>query len=150
MIHAPRGHHRQDDVHDTLQRVVAQEWSAGFEVAGEFSTLETFGFWDGHTPKTPPFVVPVRDRSHVQEFPVQHSLTSKMSGTEVRLNSTGVRGHPNAQEWLGHPYSSSKFGDIRSVYGDVVRVPDESQTRLNVLVHILETALVQDVSDVDA
>ena len=82
LIHAPRGHHREDHVHDTLQRVVAQEGHAGFEVAGEFGTLEIGGFWDGHTPKTPPFIVPVRDRSHVQEFPVQHSLNLKMSGTE--------------------------------------------------------------------
>jgi hypothetical protein len=83
VIHAPCGDHRQDDVHDTLQRVVAQEWSAGFEVAGEFSTLEIGGFWAGHTPKTPPFVMPVRDRSHVHEFSVQHSLNLKLSGTEV-------------------------------------------------------------------
>ncbi|MDP9766305.1 hypothetical protein QO006_003770 [Deinococcus enclensis] len=82
LIHAPRGHHRENDVHDTLQRVVAQEWSAGFEVTGQFGTLETFGFWSGHTPKTPPFVMPVRDPSHVQEFLVQHSLNLKMSGTE--------------------------------------------------------------------
>ena len=84
LIHASGRHHREDHVHDTLQRVVAQERHAGFEVAGEFSTLETFGFWAGHTPKTPPFVVPLRDPSHVQEFPVQHSLNLKMSGTEVR------------------------------------------------------------------
>jgi hypothetical protein len=83
VIHAPCGDHRQDDVHDTLQRVVAQEWSAGFEVAGEFGTLKVGGFWSGHTPKTPPFVVPLRDRSHVQEFPVQHSLNLKLSGTEL-------------------------------------------------------------------
>ena len=82
LIHAPRGHHRENDVHDTLQRVVAQEWSAGFEVTGQFGTLEIGGFWSGHTPKTPPCVVPVRDRSHVQKFPGQHSLNSKMSGTE--------------------------------------------------------------------
>ncbi|MDP9763996.1 hypothetical protein QO006_001421 [Deinococcus enclensis] len=91
VIHAPCGDHRQDDVHDTLQRVVAQESSAGFEVTGEFSTLETFGFWDGHTPKTPPFVVPVRDRSHVHEFPVQHSLNLKMSATEdIYISSHGA------------------------------------------------------------
>ncbi|WP_229756102.1 hypothetical protein, partial [Deinococcus soli (ex Cha et al. 2016)] len=40
------------------------------------------GFWDGHTPKTPPFVVPIRDRSYVRECCVQHSLNLKMSGTE--------------------------------------------------------------------
>ncbi|GGS11810.1 hypothetical protein GCM10008960_42040 [Deinococcus sedimenti] len=51
-------------------------------MAGEFGTLEIGGFWDGHTPKTPPFVVWVRNRSHVQEFPVQYSLNLKMSGTE--------------------------------------------------------------------
>jgi len=61
---------------------VAQEGHAGFEMAGEFSTLEIGGFWDGHTPKTPPFVVPIRDRSYVQEFCVQHSLNLKMSGAE--------------------------------------------------------------------
>ena len=94
VIHAPCGDHRQDDVHDTLQRVVAQEWSAGFEVAGEFSTLEIGGFWAGHTPKTPPFVVPVRDRSHVQEFPVQHSLNSKMSGTEVAFLNGLIKLNP--------------------------------------------------------
>ncbi|MDK2014813.1 DDE-type integrase/transposase/recombinase, partial [Deinococcus sp. 43] len=44
---------------------------------------EIGGFWDGHTPKTPPFVVPIRDRSYVQEFCVQHSLNLKMSGTEI-------------------------------------------------------------------
>ncbi|MDK2014793.1 hypothetical protein, partial [Deinococcus sp. 43] len=71
-------------VHDTLQRVVAQEGHAGFEMAGEFSTLEIGGFWDGHTPKTPPFAVPIRDRSYVQEFCVQHSINLKMSGTEGR------------------------------------------------------------------
>nr|WP_234305388.1 hypothetical protein [Deinococcus ficus] len=81
VIHAPCGDHREDHVDDTLQRVVAQEGHAGFEVTGEFGTLETFGFWDGHTPKTPPFVVPVRDRSHVQEFPVQYSLNLKVPGT---------------------------------------------------------------------
>ena len=84
LVHAPRGYHREDHVHDTLQRVVAQEGHAGFEMAGEFSTLEIGGFWDGHTPKTPPFVVPIRDRSYVQEFCVQHSLNLKMSGTEER------------------------------------------------------------------
>ncbi|WP_157882952.1 hypothetical protein [Deinococcus soli (ex Cha et al. 2016)] len=62
---------------------MAQEGHAGFEMAGEFSTLEIGGFWDGHTPKTPPFVVPIRDRSYVQEFCVQHSLNLKMSGTET-------------------------------------------------------------------
>jgi hypothetical protein len=67
---------------DTLQRVVPQEGHAGFEVAGEFGTLKIGGFWDGHTPKTPPFVVPVRDQSHVREFLVQHSFKLMMSGTE--------------------------------------------------------------------
>lgn len=76
--------HREDDVHDTLQRVVEQEWSAGFDVVGQFGTLQIGGFWSGHTPKTPPFVVPVRNRSHVHGFPVQHSLDLKMSGTERR------------------------------------------------------------------
>ena len=58
-------------------------------MAGEFSTLEIGGFWDGHTPKTPPFVVPIRDRSYVQEFCVQHSLNLKMSGTE-RMKSHSI------------------------------------------------------------
>ncbi|MHA0043777.1 hypothetical protein [Deinococcus sp. PEB2-63] len=59
-----------------------RQGTQGFEMAGEFSTLGIGGFWAGHTPKTPPFVVPIRDRSYVQEFCVQHSLNLKMSGTE--------------------------------------------------------------------
>ncbi|WP_307469429.1 hypothetical protein, partial [Deinococcus enclensis] len=71
-----------------------QERRAGFEVTGQFGTLEIGGFWSGHTPKTPPFVVPLRDRSHVQKFPVQHSLNSKMSGTEgARLRHALVYTH---------------------------------------------------------
>jgi hypothetical protein len=45
--------------------VVAKERHAGFEVAGQFGTLKIGGFWRGHTPKTPPIVVPVRNLSHV-------------------------------------------------------------------------------------
>ncbi|WP_159066064.1 hypothetical protein [Deinococcus ficus] len=82
LVHASEGNHRQGDVHDTLQRVVAQEGHASFEVAGEFDPLENSEFWAAHTPKTPPFVVPLRDRSHVQEFPVQYNLCLKMTGTE--------------------------------------------------------------------
>nr|WP_311734706.1 hypothetical protein [Deinococcus radiopugnans] len=62
---------------------MAQEGDAGFEVVGQFGTLEIGGFWSRHTPKTPPFILPIRNLSHVQGFPVQHSLNSKMSGTEV-------------------------------------------------------------------
>ncbi|MDK2014772.1 hypothetical protein, partial [Deinococcus sp. 43] len=55
------------------------------------------GFWDGHTPKTPPFVVPIRDRSYVQECCVQHSLNLKMSGTEkwndCWINRTAIGTH---------------------------------------------------------
>ncbi|MFC6804133.1 hypothetical protein ACFQDE_22340, partial [Deinococcus caeni] len=61
---------------------MAQEGDAGFEVVGQFGTLEIGGFWSRHTPKTPPFILPIRNLSHVQGFPVQHSLNSKMSGTE--------------------------------------------------------------------
>ena len=49
----------------TLQRALAEERDASFEVVGEFAPLELGGFWRGHTPKTPPFVVPVRSPSHV-------------------------------------------------------------------------------------
>ncbi|WP_211344209.1 hypothetical protein, partial [Deinococcus radiopugnans] len=63
------------------------------------------GFWSRHTPKTPPFILPIRNLSHVQGFPVQHSLNSKMSGTEgagakvltrhIAPSSTGrLRGGP--------------------------------------------------------
>ncbi|MBB6018371.1 hypothetical protein HNQ04_003649, partial [Deinococcus radiopugnans ATCC 19172] len=34
----------------------------------------------------PPFILPIRNLSHVQGFPVQHSLNSKMSGTEEHLS----------------------------------------------------------------
>ncbi|MBB6017152.1 hypothetical protein ACFP9V_23170 [Deinococcus radiopugnans] len=70
----------------TLQRVVAQERDAGFEVVGQFGTLEIGGFWSHHTPKTPPIVVPIRDPSHVEGFPVHHNLNSKMSGTEGEVD----------------------------------------------------------------
>ena len=73
---------------------MAEEGDAGFEVAGEFGTLDIGGFWVGHTPKTPPFVVPVRDRSHVQGFPVQHSLNLKMSGTEALKSFSVMLGTP--------------------------------------------------------
>ncbi len=44
LVHAPGRHQSEDDVHDTLQRVMAEERNAGFEVAGEFGTLEIGGF----------------------------------------------------------------------------------------------------------
>lgn len=44
LIHTPGRHHRENDVHDTLQRILAQECSAGFEVTGEFGTLKIGGF----------------------------------------------------------------------------------------------------------
>ncbi|WP_170213796.1 hypothetical protein [Deinococcus radiopugnans] len=90
LIHAPGRDHREDDVHDTLQRVVAQEKDAGFEVAGQFAPLEVGGFWRGHRPKTPPFVVPVRNQSHVQGFAVQHILNMELSGTQDELKKTGA------------------------------------------------------------
>jgi len=44
LVYAPRSHHREDHVDDTLQRVVPQERNTGFEVAGEFGTLKIGGF----------------------------------------------------------------------------------------------------------
>ncbi|MFC6667856.1 hypothetical protein ACFP9V_23385 [Deinococcus radiopugnans] len=74
----------------TLQRVVAQERDAGFEVALQFAPLEVGGFWRGYTPKTPPFVVPVRNQSHVQGFAVQHILNMELSGTETLAYMTST------------------------------------------------------------
>lgn len=82
LFHTLRGDHREYDVHDTLQRVVPEESNTGFEVIGELGTLEIGGFWSRHIPKTPPFVVPLRNHSHVHDSLIQHNLNLKLSGTE--------------------------------------------------------------------
>jgi transposase InsO family protein len=91
-------------------------------MAGEFSTLEIGGFWDGHTPKTPPFVVPIRDRSYVQECCVQHSLNLKMSGTERTYTYQFAFRHdwhsmadvraamPDFHRWYNHERRHSALG----------------------------------------
>ncbi|WP_229723773.1 hypothetical protein, partial [Deinococcus aerolatus] len=65
LIYASGRDHGEDEIDDTLQRVVAEERHASFEVAGQFGTLKIGGFWSRHTPKTPPIVVPVRNQAHV-------------------------------------------------------------------------------------